>query len=154
MTRNSILVAIMSLSLMNLAEAKCVAHPEIRASVTVEGCVGVTFSATDSKYGLGNGNYWSLYKAGDSLSGTLLTVSVNASHFVWAKSSDRQTNGAQLWNKGQLHSVFVRMPSSDVCPRVLPTALEIETQRVCCDSASWECLLPRTVALVSVMRSL
>lgn len=153
MARHPIFVSLMGLCLANFTEAKCVQHPEIRATVTVEACVGASFAASHSKIQVGAGEPWALYKEGDSISGTLITVSVQASHFVWTNSSERSTNGWQNWSKGQLRSLFVRAPSVEVCPKVLPATVAVQTEQICCDSSGWECLLPRTVALVNIVRT-
>jgi hypothetical protein len=151
MTLHTLYVAIIGVSLVNSAQAKCVSHPEIRATATVEACVAVTFGASNSKYKFGDGESWPIYTAGSSLSGTLLTVSVKGSRSIWTESSGRWTNGTRLWVKGEERSLFVRTPIADGCPQVLPIEVTVETQRVCCDFGGWECLLPRTVALVNVV---
>ena len=150
MTRNTLYVAIINVVLVNAAQAKCVNHPEIRATATVEACVAVTFGASDSKFNFGGDQLFSLYKPGDSLSGTLLTVTVKTSRFIWNDSLGHWSNGTHLWVKGENRSLFVRTPVADACPQVLPVVVTVQTQRVCCDHANWECLLPRTVSLVTV----
>jgi hypothetical protein len=86
---------------------------------------------------------------GDKRSGTLLTVSVMTSKFVWPESSGHWTNGAHLWAKGESRSLFVQAAPADVCPRVLPTGLTVQTQPECYDM--FHNLLPVTIPLVKVI---
>ena len=155
MKSNASLVAFLSAVLINQADAKCVYHPEIRSSVTIYRCVAVTFGATDVKYTFGppDEDAWPMYKPGDALAGTLLTVSVKTSHFTWSDAMGHYTNGMHLWKKGESHSLFVRAPPSDVCPSVLPADVTVQSLRVCCDTSpgGWECLLPPTIPLVTVV---
>jgi len=157
MTLRAIYVTILSAALVQSAQARCAYHPEILATVTVRGCVAVTFGATDSKWTWGpehalNGvDTWPMYRAGDKLSGTLLTVIVKKSRFIWADG--RTPNDARLWAKGESRNLFLQEDPTDVCPAVLPTDTTVQSQPVCCDTApgGWECLLPRNIALVKVV---
>jgi hypothetical protein len=152
MKRSAIVVAILSISLVNSAQAKCIHHPEMRASVTIQGCVAATFGATNAKSAL-FGDPEPMYRSGEALSGTLLTVSVKTARFTWSDAMGHSVNGAHLWRKGETHTLFVRDAPTSVCPDVLPADVEVQTQRVCCDTipGTWECLLPRSISLVNVI---
>jgi hypothetical protein len=142
----------LGISLANPVEAKCIHHPEIRALVTVEGCVMATFSASDTKTTF-FGDPERKYRAGETLSGTLLTVSVKSAHFTWSEAMGHAVNGVHLWTKGETHSLFIKAAPSAVCPDVLPADLVVQTQRVCCDTVpgTWECLLPESIALATLV---
>jgi hypothetical protein len=146
-------VVLLSALLVNQADAKCVYHPEIRSSVTIDRCVAVTFGAADVKYTFGSPQFdpWPLNKPGDTLSGTLLTVSIKKSHFTWSDAMGHYTNGMHLWKKGESYNLFVRAPPSNVCPPVLPADHTVQSLHVCCDSGGWECLLPPTIPLVTLV---
>jgi len=147
------IIAALNVSLTNSVEAKCVYHPEIRATVTINACVAATFGATDAKSAF-FGSPEPMYRSGEILSGTLLTVSVKTAKFTWSETMGHSVNGAKLWVKGETQSLFVRDTPSNVCPEVLSTDAEVQTQRVCCDTVpgGWECLLPRTTALVTLVK--
>lgn len=156
MTRRALFVVVLSSTLVNSAQAKCMYHPEIAASVTIQGCVAATFGATDTKYNFGptpsGEDAWPMYRSGDTLSGTVLSVVVRSSHFTWSDATmGHYTNGMHLWAKGESHSLFVRAPPVDVCPKVLPADVGVETVRVCCDTGGWECLLPVNMPLARVV---
>jgi len=156
MTRRALLVSLLSVAIVQPAQAKCVSHPEILATVRVQGCVAVTFGATDSKWtwapehSLDGVDAWPMYRRGDKLSGTLVTVTVKNSRFVW--SDGHFANGARVWTNGESRSLFLRQAPADVCPAVMPADITVQTQPVCCDTSpgGWECLLPQTIALVIV----
>jgi hypothetical protein len=151
MKRSAIVVATLSISLVNSVQAKCIYHPEIRAGVTIQGCVAATFGATDAKSAL-FGDPEPMYRSGEALPGTLLTVSVKTAKFTWSEAMGHSVNGMHLWKKGEMQTLFVRDSPTNVCPHVLPADVEVQTQRVCCDTipGTWECLLPRTMSLVTL----
>jgi hypothetical protein len=157
MTAHPICLTLLSLCLVNSAQAKCAYHAEVLASVTVQTCVAVSFSASDSQYNFGftDSGPERMYRAGATLSGTLLTVSVKTSRLVWAVDIPHYVGGTQLWAKGDFRSLFVQSPSSDVCPHILPADVSVQTQPTCCDTApgAWECLLPGTIPLVALITS-
>jgi hypothetical protein len=146
--------AVLGFSLAKPVEAKCIHHPEIRALVSVEGCVAATFSASDAKTKF-FGDPERKYRAGETLAGTLLTVSVQSAHFTWDEAMGHAVNGVHLWTKGETHSLFIRAAPSAVCPDVLPADLIIQTQRMCCDTVpgTWECLLPGSMALATLVET-
>ena len=152
-TRIAVLLATLSIAGVTAVQAKCIARPEIRATAVVRACVGVTFGASRSKYAIGAGDPWPMYKPGETLSGTLLTVSVKSARFVWNDALGHRINGARLWAKGETRSLFVASDAAEACGSVLPAEITVETQPVCCDEfpGGWECLLPRTVARVAVI---
>jgi len=154
MRARTILVAALGVALANPASAKCAYHAEVFAEVTVQTCIAVQFTAGNSKY-----NYQfpdsgpePMFRAGETLSGTLLTVSVKSSRFAWPENTPHVVNGARLWAKGDVRSVFVQKGPSEVCPEVLPIDATVQTQPTCCDTipGGWECLLPSTTPLVTL----
>ena len=149
---SAVIVATLSIALVNSAQAKCIYHPEIRAGVTIQGCVAATFGATDAKSGL-FGDPEPMYRSGETLPGTLLTVSVKTAKFTWSEAMGHSVNGAHVWKKGEIQTLFVKGAPTSVCPEVLPADVEVQTQRVCCDTipGTWECLLPRTISLVTLI---
>jgi hypothetical protein len=155
MKRRASYAVILSISLVNPSQAQCAHQPPILATVTVVGCVAASFGATDSmftfgpKYTIAGTDTWPMYKSGDKRSGTLLTVSVVTSKFVWTESSGHWTNGAHLWAKGESRSLFVESAPSDICPRVLPAGLAVRTEPECFDM--FHNLLPVTIPLVTVI---
>jgi hypothetical protein len=153
MKQRAIVVGLLSATLASPAGAKCIYHPEIRATVTVDGCVAVTLGASGSRYILGDEEWGPRYRAGATLSGTLISVSVKSARFTWPGTSRHFVNGVRLWVKGESRSLFVKKAAADVCPAALPTDITVQSQRICCDTVpgDWECLLPRAVALVEVV---
>jgi hypothetical protein len=155
MKQRVFLVTILSVAVMNSAQAKCVNHPEIRATAAVEECVAVTFAASETRFTIGGKDWGPKYRAGEILSGTLLSVTVKTSRFIWPDHSAHWINGAHLWIKGESRSLFVRKAPAEACPANLPTDIVVRTQRVCCDTmpGGWECLLPQAVSLVDVVET-
>jgi hypothetical protein len=153
MDRRTIFIAALSVSLVNSVESKCIHRPEIRASVRIDACVAATFGATEAKYAF-FGAPEPRYRPGETLTGTLLTVSVKTAKFTWAEAMGHSVNGIHLWLKGETQSLFVRDAPANACPEVLPTDAVVQTQRVCCDTVpgGWECLLPRTMSLVTLVK--
>jgi hypothetical protein len=155
MTLRALNTAILSLLLVNAANAQCFNQPAMRATVTVEACVAATFGATDAmftygpKYTIAGTDTWPMYKAGDTLSGTLLTVSVKISRFIWPEHSSHWTNGAHHWAKGEIHSLFVQNAPADTCPHVIPAEITVQTQPTCYDM--YHSLLPTTIPLTTVL---
>jgi hypothetical protein len=152
MKRRAILIAALSVSLINSIEAKCIYHPEIRANVTMNACVAASFGATDVKSAF-FGALEPMYRPGETLSGTLITVSVKTAKFNWSEAMGHSINGVHLWQKGETQTLFVRGAPANICPQVLPTDTVVQTQPVCCDTVpgSWECLLPGTISLVTLV---
>jgi hypothetical protein len=152
MKRSSIIVVTLSVSLVNSVQAKCIYHPEIRAEVAIHGCVAATFGATDAKSAL-FGHPEPMYRSGEALPGTLLTVSVKTAKFTWDEAMGHSINGVHLWKKGEIQTLFVKEPPTSVCPHILPADVEVQTQRVCCDTipGTWECLLPRNISLATLI---
>jgi hypothetical protein len=157
MIRRAIYAGLLGVALAQPASARCAYHPETLATVTVQSCVAVTFGATDSKwtwgpqYSLNGEDTWPMYRAGDNLSGTLLTVSVKKSRFIFTDGHWR--NGTHRWAKGEIRNLFLKEDAAKVCPAVLPTDITVQTQLVCCDTfPGWSgCLLPRNIALVKIL---
>jgi len=154
MKARAICIAGLGVSVVNSASAKCAYHAEVLAAVTVQTCVAVKFSASDSKYndGFPDSAPSRMYDAGATLSGTLLTVSVKTSKLVWTADTPHFIGGTRLWAKGDFRSLFVQSAPSEVCPHVLPTEVTVRTQPTCCDMTpgGWECLLPGTISLVTL----
>jgi hypothetical protein len=153
MTVRAIFLSALGVSLVNSASAKCAYHAEVLAAVTVHTCIAVKFGASDSKYTyFPDSDPSRMYKVGESLSGTLLTVSVKTSRFVWTADTPHFVGGTRLWAKGDFRSVFVQGAPSEVCPQVLPIDATVQTQPTCCDTTpgGWECLLPGTISLVTL----
>jgi hypothetical protein len=153
MTARAVLSTILSISLANSASAKCAYHAEVLATVAVRSCIAVTFSATDSKYVYFPGDAPSrIYRVGASLSGTLLTVSVKTSKLVWPADTPHFSGGTRAWNEGEYRDVFVQAAPGQTCPEVLPVDATVQTQPTCCDvtPGGEECLLPRTISLVTL----
>jgi hypothetical protein len=153
MRLRALFVTIPTIALATTADAKCLDRPDIRATATVEACTSVTFAASDSKYSFGDGEATPLYKPGDKLIGTLLSVTVKRAQFVWADSHSHRTNGARIWAKGESRSLFVKSAASSVCPTVLPSQIMVVTESLCCDTipVEGECLLPHAVPLVRLL---
>ena len=155
MTLRAQYAPILSILLITPANAQCSHQPAIRATVTVEGCVTASFGATDAmftfgpKYAIAGTDTWPMYKAGDTISGTLLTVSVKTSRFIWPEHSSQWTNGAHLWAKGESHSLFVQNAPADTCPHVIPAEVTVQTQPTCYDM--YHSLLPTTIPLATVL---
>jgi hypothetical protein len=159
MTPKALCVFIAAITLTEPAQASpCAYRPDILATVTVQGCVAVTFGATDSKFAPGpeflgahahtDTESWRMYRTGETLSGTLLTVSIKTSKFVWTDASDHHTYGARLWRKGESRTVFVQRAPTEVCPKVLPSALRIQTEPVSYDMYHY--LVPGTIDTVEI----
>jgi hypothetical protein len=151
MKPSAIVLATLSVSQVHSAQAKCIHHPEIHAEVTIRSCVAATFGATDSKSTL-FGDPEPMYRSGEELAGTLLTVTVKSARFTWTEAMGHSTNGVHLWKSGEMRALFVRESPSSVCAHVLPAEVDVQTQRVCCDTipGTWECLLPGTISLVTL----
>jgi hypothetical protein len=145
---------ILSALLVNSADAQCSNQPPILARVMVQGCVAASFEATDVTFAPGpefagpHTDVWHMYHAGDKRSGTVVTFSVITSKFVWP-GADHWTNGARLWAKGEIHSVFVQRVPADTCPRALPARLSVQTQPECFDM--FHNILPGTIPLAVVI---
>jgi hypothetical protein len=154
MASRTAFVVVMSALLANSADAQCAHQPPILATVTVEGCVAASFGATDVTFAPGpefaprGTDVWLMYQAGDKRSGTLITFLVTTSKFVWP-GADHWANGARLWRKGEVRSVFVQGTPADTCPRALPAPLKVQTQPECFDM--FHNILPVTIPLATVI---
>jgi hypothetical protein len=128
--------------------AKCVFAPHIQSDVEVWSCVAATFGASNSNFY----DFSRLYERNASFSGTLLSVKVKKSHFVWDDPKDHRTNGFHPWAAGQVHTLFVDRPVDAVCPTSLPSTMTVLTMDDCCDVLPRKglCLVPAArVVIVS-----
>jgi hypothetical protein len=153
MTVRAVFLTAAGIALANSASAKCAYHAEVLAAVTVRTCVAVNFGASDSNYVYFPGDDPSrMYRAGASLSGTLLTVSVKTSKLVWPVDTPHFVGGTRLWAKGDFRAVFVQAAASEICPHVLPIDATVQTQHTCCDTTPGgaDCLLPGTISPVTL----
>lgn len=100
MKRSAAIVATLTISLVNSVQAKCIYHPEIRAGVTIQGCVAATFGATDAKSAL-FGDPEPMYRSGEALAGTLLTVAVKTAKSLGPKPWDTLLMACIFGKKGR-----------------------------------------------------
>jgi hypothetical protein len=135
------------------ALARCVYDPPIRADVTIDGCVAVTFSSSQSQVDFGS-RAASLYKEGASYSGTFLLVTVKSSAFV---SQEDGPGKGQPWSTGDFKGLFVHSPADEVCPvKLSQEIVTVTTESRCCDVLPFagSCLVPLTVPLATVSRAI
>ena len=140
---------------VNDVVAKCVSRPSIRASVFVQSCVAVTFEPSNLRVEVPDGPPLPWYKPGQSYSGTLLAAVVISSHFDWEDGAKHITNGAHLWARGAMLSLFVDKPTSEACPDTRNRPITVETNYDCCDTwpVEGKCLVPESIMPVSVVSS-
>jgi hypothetical protein len=135
--------------------AQCVSRPNIRANILVQSCVAVTFEPSNLRVEVLDGPPLAWYKPGRSYSGTLLAAVVISSHFDWGVGAKHITNGAHLWTRGAMLSLFVDKPASEACPDTRNKSITIETKYDCCDTwpVEGKCLVPESIMPVSVVSS-
>jgi hypothetical protein len=151
MTLKALCTLIAAVTLTQPAQASpCAYRPEVRATVTVRGCVSVTFGATDLQFipgsefiGYVTTEHWPMYHAGDTLSGTLLTVFIESAKLVWTDGPGPNSGRQYLWRKGESHTLFVQRAPAEVCPKVVPSRIEIQTKHICYDM--YHDLVPGTI---------
>jgi hypothetical protein len=145
---------ILSIAVANSVTAKCMFAPKIRGSVSVESCVGVTFEPGEMGIDFGGGRIGPWYAKGSSYSGTLLSVQVKESHFVWDDGERHRTNGFKPWVKGKILTLFVAAPVGEVCPRLYGDVIAVETDGYCCDvlPVKDRCLVPGSIPAVHVLK--
>jgi hypothetical protein len=157
MTLKALCALIAAATLIQPAQASpCAYRPEIRAAVTVRGCVAVTLGATDLQFVPGpeflghlTTEHWSMYHTGDTLSGTLVTASVKSAKFVWTDGPVPDTSGMHLWRKGESRTLFVQRAPAEVCPKVVPSVIEIQTEHICYDM--YHDLVPDTIYTAKII---
>ena len=135
--------------------ANCPVPPAISAVVKVESCVGVTFEASESRWGFG-ADPQPLYQKGARFAGTLISAIVQTSHI----DSQHRHLGSYLklhvasWAPGSIKSLFVRVPASEACPKNLPSTITVTAVNIggCCDvlPGADVCLIPTSVEWVEL----
>ena len=142
---------VLSVALVNGSYGKCIFAPKLRASVTAQSCVAVTFGPSNLSIefpkGLGR-----LYQEGSSYSGTLLSVTVNKSRYIWDAGEKRETNGFHVWAPKQSRTLFIAKSVDEVCPAKYNDTITVERDRYCCDvlPAREQCLVPGSIEIVSL----
>jgi hypothetical protein len=141
---------LLSLVLVSGSYSKCIFAPVLRANVHVQSCVAVTFAPSDMTLDFGGGRTGRLYEPGATFSGTLLSVRVTESHFVWETGEIHRTNNFQPWKHGEGQTLFIALPVDQVCPPNFEGTLVVETERDCCDvlPVKGKCLVPDTIVSV------
>jgi hypothetical protein len=140
----------LSLALVNASYSKCIFAPMQHANVHVLSCVAVKFGPSDMTLDFGGGRRGRLYAPGSSYSGTLLSVSVNDSHFVWKEGEQHRTNGFHSWKHRENQTLFLALPVDQVCPANFDQTLSVDSDRDCCDvlPVRGKCLVPDTIVSV------
>lgn len=141
---------LLSVALLNSSYSKCIFAPMQRANVNVQSCVAVTFAPSDITLDFGGGHTGRLYEPGATYSGTLLSVRVAESHFVWDAGEKHRTNGFHPWKHGQEQTLFLALPVDQACPTNYGGSLSVDTDRDCCDvlPVRGRCLVPATIVSV------
>jgi hypothetical protein len=150
MRHRSVWIFVLLVAVVNSSAAKCIFAPKLRSSVTVGSCVGVTFEPSDlgAEFGVGRIGPW--YTKGSSYSGTLLSVRVKDSRFVYAKGERHDANGFKPWANGKIMTLFVAAPVHEACPKLYGDVIVVETDRYCCDVLPNKdgCLVPDSITQV------
>jgi hypothetical protein len=146
------LVPFLSVILVSNGSAKCIFAPTLRANVSVHSCVAVTFQPSDLGIEIVKGNTSRLYQDGSSYSGTLLSVTVKSSRFVWDVGEKHETNGFHVWTPRESRTLFIAKSADVVCPAKYNDTITVETDRYCCDVLPLreKCLVPGSVDAVSL----
>lgn len=121
-----------------------------RAKVVVRSCVAVTFAPSDLSLDFPEGRSGRYYEQGTNYSGSLLSVGVVESKYVWDAGEKHTTNGFRLWKKNESLTLFVALPVDQACPAKFNETITVDTDRYCCDvlPVRARCLLPDSIVPV------
>jgi hypothetical protein len=146
-----IIFGIVLFGFFGACNAKCLPMPLFTAEIEFEQCQGVKFDASLSKINWFPGEPQYMQQQGDTIAGTLIVGKIKSSGF------EKKTSGYRLpnsWKKGSVKSLFIKGNPQEICPTVFPGTYRVKPSEGCCDVLpfSGECLLPKTIALVEIVK--
>jgi|HubBroStandDraft_3_1064219.scaffolds.fasta_scaffold226969_2 hypothetical protein len=124
------------LALSHSADAMCVAHPEIRSTVTILGCISMTLGATDFEISDFR-KPARIYQHDATSSGTLMRVRVKTSAVSHDAFPPLPEEANSVWAVGEDRTVFAFEPANEICTSD-KEELQIISQFPCCDMLPWQ----------------